>query len=114
MVAVSPAEISEQAYKPGADIFQSGALLGSYDYENTEDCLDGLNKVDGLFQLFFLVLNKQYSHPGYLESNHALVQKLKDRDSDFCRTMAQNHILKLLNLIKDLLISWILPDPDQG
>jgi len=151
------AEISEQAYKPGADIFQSGALLGSYDYENTGDCLDGLNKVvkthlwqkeswqkkdyqtytlnwfervqylntaevivdkafsffhspslikthrvDGLFQLFFLVLNKQYSHPGYLESNPALVQKLKDRDSDFCRTMAQNHILDLLNLIKDL------------
>lgn len=38
------AEISEQAYKPGIDIFQSGALLGSYDYENTQDCLDGLNK----------------------------------------------------------------------
>jgi len=27
---------------------------------------------------------------------------VKDRDSDFCRTMAQNHILNLLNLIKDL------------
>ncbi|MCK5310631.1 MAG: hypothetical protein KAJ62_00880 [Desulfobacteraceae bacterium] len=151
------AEISNQAYKPGIDIFQSGALLGSYDYENTEDCLDGLNKavrahvwkkdtwqkqdhltytlnwfervqylgtaevsvdtdfsffhsptlikthrVDGLFQLLFLLLNRQYTAPDYLESNPVLAEKVKNRDSDFCRTMAQNHILDLLNLLKDL------------
>ncbi len=151
------AEISDQAYKPGIDIFQSGALLGSYDYENTEDCLDGLNKavrahawkkdtwqkqdhltytlnwfervqylgtsevsvdkgfsffhsptlikthqVDGLFQLLFLQLNKQYTSPGYLESNPVLAEKVKNRDSDFCRTVVQNHILDLLSLIKNL------------
>jgi len=151
------AEISEQAYKPGIDIFQSGALLGSYDYGNTEDCLDGLNKavkthvwkkdtwqkqdyisytlnwfervqsletadvsvdknfsffhsptliktnrVDGLFQLLFLLLNRQYTTPGYLESNPTLAEEITNRNSDFCRTVAQNHILGLLNLVKDL------------
>ncbi|MCD4741249.1 MAG: hypothetical protein K8R67_02035 [Desulfobacteraceae bacterium] len=151
------AEISDQAYKPGIDIFQSGALLGTYDYTNTEDCLDGLNKavkahawkkdtwqkqdyltytldwfervqylgtaevsvdknfsffhsptliktnrVDGLFQLLFLLLNRQYTAPGYLESNPELAEKIKNRDSDFCRAIAQDHILDLLNLIKNL------------
>ena len=151
------AEISDQAYKPGIDIFQSGALLGSYDFENTEDCLDGLNKaarahvwkkdtwqkqdyltytlgwfervqylgtaevsvdknfsffhsptliktnrVDGLFQLLFLILSQQYNAPGYLESNPELAERIKNRDSDFCRTIAQNHIMDLLNLIKAL------------
>ncbi len=38
------AEISEQAHRPGIDIFQSGALLGTYNYENSEDCMDGLKK----------------------------------------------------------------------
>ncbi len=150
------AEISEQAYKPGIDIFQSGALLGTYDYENSEDCLNGLNKavkahvwkkdtwqkqdyltytlnwfervqylgtaevsvdknfsffhsptliktlrVDGLFQLLFLLLNRQYTTPGYLKSNPMLAESIKNRDSDFCRTIAQNHILDLLNLIRN-------------
>lgn len=151
------AEISEQAHKPGLDIFQSGALLGGYDYKNTQDCLDGLNKavkahawkketwekeeivdytlnwfervrylntgevsvdktfsffhsptlirtnrVDALFQLFHTLLNQQYTDPGYLRSNPQLAEKIKQKDSDFCRKMAQNHILELLNLVKDL------------
>lgn len=150
------AEISEQAHKPGIDIFQSGALLGSYDYENTEDCLDGLNKavkahawkketwqkeeiieytlnwfervhylnsgevsvdktvsffhsptllrtspVDGMFQLFFIFLSQQYSAPDFLDAHPELAEKINSRDSDFCRELAQNHILGLLNLLKD-------------
>ena len=38
------AEISPQAKKPGADLFQSGALLGTYDYPNYEECLSGLTQ----------------------------------------------------------------------
>jgi len=33
------AEISEHAKKPGIDIFQSGALLGTYNYDTHQDCL---------------------------------------------------------------------------
>ena len=36
------AEISAHATKPGADIFQSGAFLGSYDYPTQEECLTHL------------------------------------------------------------------------
>jgi hypothetical protein len=36
------AEVSPHAARPGADIFQSGALLGAYDYQNQEECLKGL------------------------------------------------------------------------
>lgn len=151
------AEISEQAHKPGIDIFQAGALLGSYDYENTEDCLDGLNKavrahawkketwqeeeiltytlnwfkrvqylnsnkvrvdtaysffhsptlirsnrVDAMFHLFSLLLSQQFSAPDFPASNPVLAEKIKSRDSGFCRTLAQNHILELLNLVKSL------------
>ncbi|PIP37698.1 MAG: hypothetical protein COX19_16065 [Desulfobacterales bacterium CG23_combo_of_CG06-09_8_20_14_all_51_8] len=39
------AEISEEADKPGVEIFQSGALLGTYDYKNQKDCLDQLTKI---------------------------------------------------------------------
>jgi hypothetical protein len=39
------AEISEHAHKPGVDIFQSGALLGTYDFENQQDCFAELNKI---------------------------------------------------------------------
>lgn len=39
------AEISEHANKPGVDIFQSGALLGTYNFENQQDCFSQLNKV---------------------------------------------------------------------
>lgn len=150
------AEISEQADRPGIDIFQSGAFLGNYDYENTEDCLNGLNKavkahawekgtwqkeqiiaytlnwferaqylnsgevsvneafsffhsptlirtnqVDGLFQLIFSFFSRQYAAPDYLSENPELADKIKSRDSDFCRALAQNHILGLLNFIKD-------------
>ena len=38
------AEISEFAHNPGADIFQEGAFLGSYNFENQEDSLAQLNK----------------------------------------------------------------------
>jgi len=39
------AEISEQANKPGVDIFQSGALLGAYNFDNQQDCFAQLNKI---------------------------------------------------------------------
>ncbi|MBW2604599.1 MAG: hypothetical protein JRE28_09840 [Deltaproteobacteria bacterium] len=39
------AEISEQAKKPGVDIFQSGALIGTYDYETPPACIADLTKV---------------------------------------------------------------------
>ncbi|MBS3759749.1 MAG: hypothetical protein KGY61_13920 [Desulfobacterales bacterium] len=39
------AEISPQATKPGVDIFQSGALLGTYDYTDRDICLSNLNKI---------------------------------------------------------------------
>lgn len=38
------AEISPHAKKPGVDLFQSGALLGSYDYTTYEECLTGLTQ----------------------------------------------------------------------
>ena len=149
------AEISEQANMPGIDIFQEGAFIGRYDYENTEDCLDGLNKavkahawkketwqkeeiltytlnwfkrvqylnsdkvsvdkafsffhsptlirsnrVDGIFQLIFNSISQEYEKLDFLEDNTILTQKIKSRDSDFCRKLAQNQILELLNLIK--------------
>jgi hypothetical protein len=39
------AEISEHATKTGADIFQSGALLGTYNFENQADCFEQLGKI---------------------------------------------------------------------
>jgi len=39
------AEISEHAHRPGVDIFQSGALLGSFDYETHDYCIAELTKV---------------------------------------------------------------------
>ncbi len=38
------AEISEQAKKPGIDIFESGALLGTYDFDTQQECLAELTK----------------------------------------------------------------------
>ncbi len=38
------AEISEHARNPGIDIFQSGALLGSYNYASSKDCLKFLTQ----------------------------------------------------------------------
>ena len=38
-------EISPGATKPGVDIFQSGALLGSYDFTSHEICLAELSKI---------------------------------------------------------------------
>ncbi|MBU4316994.1 MAG: hypothetical protein KKF30_06945 [Proteobacteria bacterium] len=38
------AEISPHAEKPGADIFQSGALLGTYDYPSHNECVSGLTQ----------------------------------------------------------------------
>jgi hypothetical protein len=37
-------ELSEHAEKPGMDIFQGGALLGSYDFTTQQECLDNLTK----------------------------------------------------------------------
>ncbi len=37
-------EISEQAKKPGIDIFESGALIGTYDYDTQQDCMAELTK----------------------------------------------------------------------
>ena len=39
------AEISEHAKKPGVDIFQAGALLGTYNFENQKDCFEQLDKI---------------------------------------------------------------------
>jgi len=39
------AEISEHAKKPGVDIFQSGALLGTYNFDNQQDCFAQLNRI---------------------------------------------------------------------
>ncbi len=38
-------ELSAQAKKPGVDIFESGVLLGTYDFDNPRDCLAALNKI---------------------------------------------------------------------
>ena len=38
------AEISEHAKNPGIDIFQSGALLGTYNYDTHQDCLTYLTQ----------------------------------------------------------------------
>jgi len=38
------AEISEHAHRPGVDIFQSGALLGNFDYETHDYCILELTK----------------------------------------------------------------------
>ncbi|MFO7839839.1 MAG: hypothetical protein R6X08_10140 [Desulfosalsimonadaceae bacterium] len=39
------AEVSGDARKPGVDIFQEGALLGSYDFSTQKECLESLNKI---------------------------------------------------------------------
>jgi hypothetical protein len=39
------AEISDHAKNPGVDIFQSGALLGTYNYDTTQACIADLTKV---------------------------------------------------------------------
>jgi len=39
------AEISAHAHKPGVDIFQSGALLGTYNFESQADLFAELNKI---------------------------------------------------------------------
>ena len=38
------AEISEHAKNPGIDIFQSGALLGTYNYDTHQDCITYLTQ----------------------------------------------------------------------
>jgi hypothetical protein len=38
-------EVSEHAKKPGVDIFESGVLLGTYDFDNQQDCFAALNKI---------------------------------------------------------------------
>ncbi|RJP92444.1 MAG: hypothetical protein C4518_07275 [Desulfobacteraceae bacterium] len=38
-------EISGYAKNPGVDIFQSGVLLGTYDFETLQDCLASLNRI---------------------------------------------------------------------
>ena len=39
------AEISPEAWKPGADLFETGALLGSYEYDCSADCIHDLPKL---------------------------------------------------------------------
>jgi len=39
------AEISKEAWKPGADLFEEGALLGNYEYESSADCIRNLAKL---------------------------------------------------------------------
>ncbi|SMD07597.1 hypothetical protein SAMN02746065_12911 [Desulfocicer vacuolatum DSM 3385] len=44
-IRILSAEISEHATRPGVDLFQSGAFLGNYDFENQSVCLEHLNKI---------------------------------------------------------------------
>jgi len=39
------AEISKEAWKPGVDLFEEGALLGNYEYDSSADCIRDLAKV---------------------------------------------------------------------
>jgi hypothetical protein len=39
------AEISEQAHRPGVDIFESGAFLGNFDYATQDICIMELTKI---------------------------------------------------------------------
>ncbi|MBS0014237.1 MAG: hypothetical protein KFF46_09730 [Desulfobacterales bacterium] len=38
-------EISPQAHNPGVDLFQDGALLGTYDFEDRKECMDSLDQI---------------------------------------------------------------------
>jgi len=39
------AEISPEAWKPGVDLFEEGALLGNYEFDSSADCIRGLSKL---------------------------------------------------------------------
>jgi len=39
------AEISKEAWKPGVDLFEEGALVGSYEYDSSPDCIRDLAKL---------------------------------------------------------------------
>ncbi|MCP3953783.1 MAG: hypothetical protein GY697_16425, partial [Desulfobacterales bacterium] len=39
------AEISSEAWKPGVDLFEEGALLGNYEFDSSADCIRGLSKL---------------------------------------------------------------------
>jgi len=39
------AEISKEAWKPGVDLFEEGALLGSYEFDSSADCIRELPKL---------------------------------------------------------------------
>jgi len=39
------AEISPEAWKPGVDLFEEGALLGNYEFDSSADCIQGLSKL---------------------------------------------------------------------
>jgi hypothetical protein len=38
-------DISPQAHNPGVDLFQDGALLGTYDFEDRKECMDSLDQI---------------------------------------------------------------------
>jgi hypothetical protein len=39
------AEISEEAWKPGVDLFEEGGLLGNYEFDSSADCIRELPKL---------------------------------------------------------------------
>ncbi len=39
------AEISPEAWKPGVDLFEEGALLGNYEFDSSADCIRELSKL---------------------------------------------------------------------
>lgn len=39
------AQLSPEAWKPGVDLFQEGALLGNYEFDSSADCVQGLSKL---------------------------------------------------------------------
>ncbi len=168
------AEVSEQATKPGIDLFQSGALLASFDYASHDICLAELtksirahvwskekwqakdhmaytlnwfertqylgrpdvtvdkeysffhnptliksNRVDALFLLIHNVLLHRFKDPEFLLTNPASKERLKAGeigDAD-CQSLAQTHVLELLNFVKDLELTDFTnftPGEDKG
>ena len=153
-------ECSEYASRPGADIFQSGALLGSFDYDTHDACISELpkitrahiweknkwerkdyisytmnwfekteylgkagvpvnenysflhsptviksNRIDALFLLIYEGLHKRFqdSEDLYKELKAIGVKaESKEMRLSAYNTLAQNHILDLLNVVKEL------------
>ena len=152
------AEISEHAHRPGIDIFQAGALLGSFDYTTHDLCISELtkairvhtweknkwqrkdylaytlnwfekteylgkasvsvdenhsffhrptliksNRIDALFLLIYEVLRNRFQdNKGVYKDLVEAEKKTESKEMRLsaCSTLAQTHVLDLLNLVK--------------